>query len=283
MLASLVVWFGRNALIRASIRLPPEFPAAVGVVEQTGEGFLAVQKDSVVEREGGSGAFVFCLQRLRARKVDVLPVGSSGNKVIVKSGILAPGDLVLIEPGSIQDGAAVSVTDGLDEKRLVQLTLVAAVTAVNQASLAESVRFVSPGYADPLGFDFRLMSGFLSKAYKEFSYPLLEVVGPFDIEIRGTEAVVKGSIRLQGTYHGRRSYLLGGSDFTNAVWMRMEKSRNGWKLVELRGLRPLGFDEKIMKLLGAEVGMSLSTQEKQEKKEFCMPCRSRMAERFGNY
>jgi hypothetical protein len=61
----------------------------------------------------------------------------------------------------------------------------------------------------------------------------------------------------------------------------MEKSENGWKLVEVRGLMPLGFDEKYMKMFGAEVGLPLSGQEKMEKKEFCMPCRATMADRFG--
>jgi hypothetical protein len=44
---------------------------------------------------------------------------------------------------------------------------------------------------------------------------------------------------------------------------------------------PLGFDERAMRLLGAEVGLPLSTDEKEEKKAFCMPCRSKMVERFG--
>jgi hypothetical protein len=41
--------------------------------------------------------------------------------------------------------------------------------------------------------------------------------------------------------------------------------------------------EKYMKLLGAEVGLPLSEHEKLEKKEFCMPCRSTMADRFGGW
>jgi hypothetical protein len=61
----------------------------------------------------------------------------------------------------------------------------------------------------------------------------------------------------------------------------MEKLSAGWKLTELTGLRPLGLDEKFMKFLGAEVGLPLNAHEKVEKKEFCMPCRSKMAERFG--
>jgi hypothetical protein len=279
--AALLGWSIRKAPFTASIRLPREFEATVVVIEKAGEREWMVPKAAVVEPEGGNGAYVFRLEKLRAKRIGVFPAGSSGEKLIVKSGLLAPGDPVLIDPASIQDGAAIAVTGGLDERSLVQLTLNAAIAAVNEASLKESMRFVSPGYADPLGFDFRLMSGFLSRAYKEFAQPRLEVVDSPVIEIQGTEAVVQGSIRLQAFYRGRRSYLLGGSDSSNAVWMRMEKLSAGWKLTELTGLRPLGLDEKFMKFLGAEVGLPLNAHEKVEKKEFCMPCRSKMAERFG--
>lgn len=134
------------------------------------------------------------------------------------------------------------------------------------------MRFVSRGYSDPLGFDFLLMSGLLSRAYKEFAQPLLEVVDPPVIKIQGKEALVQGSIRRRALYRGSRGYLLGGPDSSNTIWMRMEKLPGGWKLVEARGLMPLGFDERAMKLLGAEVGLKLGAREKIEKKESCMPC-----------
>jgi hypothetical protein len=63
--------------------------------------------------------------------------------------------------------------------------------------------------------------------------------------------------------------------------MRMEKSENGWKLIEVRGLMPLGFDEKYMRLFRAEVGLPLTGHEKVEKREFCMLCRTKMEGRFG--
>ncbi|MEN6439761.1 MAG: hypothetical protein ABFD97_14395 [Syntrophobacter sp.] len=116
------------------------------------------------------------------------------------------------------------------------------------------------------------MSGLLSRAYKEFAQPLLEVVDPPVIKIQGKEALVQGSIRRRALYRGSRGYLLGGPDSSNTIWMRMEKLPGGWKLVEARGLMPLGFDERAMKLLGAEVGLKLGAREKIEKKESCMPC-----------
>jgi hypothetical protein len=271
----------RKALFTASIRLPREFEAAVAVIEKVGETEWLVRNTAVVPPEQGTGACVLRLERLRAKRIEVFPTGSSGDKLIVKSRLLAPGDLVLIDPASIEDGAAIAVTGGLDESSIVRLTLNAAVAAVNGASLTESMRFVSPRYADPEGFDFKILTGFLSKAFKEFTQPQMEIIEAPYIEVRGSEAVVQGSMRLQVFYRGRRNYLLGGPQSSNTVWMRMEKLAGGWKLLEIRGLMPLDFDERAMRLLGAEVGLPLSAREKMEKKEFCMPCRGKMAERFG--
>ena len=270
----------RKAAFHASVRAPREFRAAVTGVEKAGEGQWFVRKSAVARPVGGNEAYLFRLEKLRAKKVYVIPAGSSGENMVVTSGRLASGDLILVDPESIHDGAAVSVSSGLDERALVQLTIDAAIAAVNDASLNESMRFVSSNYSDPLGFDFELIAAFLSRAYKEFSNPYLEVVDSPSVEIQGKEAVIRGSIRLQAGYRGRRNYLLGGRDSSNTIWMRMEKLPAGWKLVELRGLRPLGFDERFMKLLGAEVGLRLSTGEKAEKEQFCMPCRSKMAEKF---
>jgi hypothetical protein len=63
----------------------------------------------------------------------------------------------------------------------------------------------------------------------------------------------------------------------------MAKTDSGWKLENIRGLRPLGFEENFFKLLGAEVGLVLTEKEKAARLQGRIPCRERMAERFGPY
>jgi hypothetical protein len=277
--------FARKTLFTVSVRLPKEHPAAVSQVEPASGGAWLIPKDAVARTESDGKAFVMRLERLRAKKIQVFPSAISsdisGEKVTVESNGLAAGDFVLAAPESFQDGDAVAVRSGLDEKTLLALTLDAGIAAAISKNLAESARFISPLYADSLGFDFHLMTGFLARAYKEFDRPEIEIVEPPDMRIGGTQAVILENITVRAGYRGRLGYLLGGPGAANALVMRMEKSENGWKLIEVRGLMPLGFDEKYMKMFGAEVGLPLSGQEKMEKKEFCMPCRATMADRFG--
>lgn len=279
-------YFARKTSFTVSIQLPKEHPAEVSRVEPTGGGAWLIPKAAVVRTGGDGKAFVMRLERLKAKRIEVFPYDISGEKisgqkVAVESNSLAAGDFVLIAPESFQDGEAVVVRSGLDEKTLAALTIDAGIAAAISKDLSESARFISPRYADSLGFDFRLMTVFLARAYKEFDRPEIEIAEPLDIRIDGTQAVIIESIWVRAGYRGHRSYLLGSPEAANSLVMRMEKSEDGWKLVEVKGLMPLGFDEKYMRLLGAEVGLSLSGQEKVEKREFCMPCRTRMDDRFG--
>ncbi len=278
---ALLGWSFRKALFTASVRLPREFEAVVSVIEKAGEAEWMVQKTAVVH-ERTKGAYVLRLEKLRARRIEVFPAGTRGERLIVQAPLLQSGDLILVNPSSSREGAAIAVIGGIDETSQVKLTLDAAIAAVREANLDESMRFVSPGYADSIGFDFRTISELIAKAFKEFARPQIEIVEGPDILVRGAEAIVRGSIRLRASYRGKSGYLLGGPESSNTLWMRMEKLSGGWKLAEVRGLMPLGFDERAMKLLGAEVGLPLKDNEKQKKKEFCMPCRSKMVERFGS-
>ncbi|MFZ2444763.1 MAG: hypothetical protein WAW37_00255 [Syntrophobacteraceae bacterium] len=274
-------FFARKSFFTASVRLTKERPAAVSRVEAAGAGVWLIAKDAVAPTNPDKKAFVMRLERLRARRIEVHSTGFSGGKAIVASNGLAAGDLVLAAPGSFEDGEAVAVRSGIDEKEILALTLDAGIAAAREKNLAESARFISPRYADSLGFDFRLMTGLLARAYKEFDRPEIVIVDPPDVRIEGEQAVIRESIKVRADYRGGRNYLLGGPAAANALLIRMEKSENGWKLVEIRGLMPLGLEEKYMKLLGAEVGLTLSGREKVEKREFCMPCRREMADRFG--
>ena len=101
------------------------------------------------------------------------------------------------------------------------------------------------------------------------------------IQIEGSKAEVKAGIRLSAIYRGRRNYLLGDEDTPNSIHLILDKSPNGWKLFRIEGLRPLDFEERAFKLLGAQLGVPLTQAEQIEKQQFRMPCRQRMAERFG--
>ena len=127
------------------------------------------------------------------------------------------------------------------------------------------------------------MEQVIRRAFKEFDRPRIELDGPPIIRIQNKQALVSASIRLTAIYQGRRNFLLGNSAHPNSLWLQMGKTDSGWKLENVKGLRPLGFEENFFKLLGAEVGLSLTEKEKAARQQACMPCRERMAERFGPY
>jgi hypothetical protein len=272
--------FLRKTLFSPAVSLPSETAASVALIVAAGENAWSIPKEAV-HAGVDNKSYVMRLERLRAKKIEVFPTGPTGERTVVKSDALAPDDFVLINPAAFQDGAAVAVAAGMDEARLIELTLGSGIAAAEREDLAESARFFSPGYGDLQGFDFKLMMAMLARAYKEFDLPRIEMLDRPEIRIEGNHAFVRVSIRASAGYHGRRNYLLGGPAGANQLWVRMEKLPHGWKLAEVKGLMPLGFEEKFMKLLGAEVGVPLSEREKAEKKQFCMPCRRTMTERFG--
>ena len=175
----------------------------------------------------------------------------------------------------------VAPTEGVDDERLIRLTLEAGMAAAMAEDLEESVRFISPEYRDRLGFNSALMRKLLKRAYEEFNQPRIELVGTPTIQVKDNQAMVRAKIRLTAIYQGRRNYLLGDQINPNSVLLVMNKSANSWKVSRIEGLRPLGFEEDFLKLLGAQIGLPLTEDESLEKKQFCMPCRQRMAERFG--
>jgi len=175
----------------------------------------------------------------------------------------------------------VAPTEGVDDERLIRLTLEAGMAAAMAEDLEESVRFISAEYRDRLGFNFALMRKLLKRAYEEFNQPRIELVGAPTIQVKDNQATVRAKIRLTAIYQGRRNYLLGDQINPNSVLLVMNKSANSWKVSRIEGLRPLGFEEDFLKLLAAQIGLPLTEAESLEKKQFCMPCRQRMEQRFG--
>jgi hypothetical protein len=245
-----------------------------------GEGLWSVPRNAVGSGSSPDNVFVFRLRLLRAERLPARLSKTTDGFVLIRCEGLGREDLLILQAGRMEHGLAVAPQSGLADERLIRLTLDAGVEAVQASDLAESIRFISPAYQDEPGFNSALMRELLKRTYKEFGEPRIELAEPPGVEIKGDRALVEATMKLSAAYHGRRNYLLGDRDSYDRVLLHLEKSASGWKVVSLKGLKPLGFDEGFMRLLGAEIGLPLTDRERQEKKAACMPCRNRMAERF---
>ena len=293
----------RAKLKKSPILIPSALGAAIGVlalwlwlfscgkvsevsvkvveVRPSDKGGWVVSKDAVGEKPGESKPYVMRLTHLRAERLPVEIIGRDGGNLIIGSQDLKPKDVLVVSPGTVAAGQAVTPTDGLDEERLVRLTLEAGMAAVMAEDLKESLRFVSLKFADDWGFNRDLMGKLLKRSYKEFDDPRMALAGPLEIQVKGSQAAVDAKVRLTAMYKGRRNFLLGDEKAPNHVFLYMEKTVDGWKVASMKGLRPLGFEEKFIRLLGAQIGLTLTEAESREKEAACMPCRGRMLERFG--
>ena len=258
-----------------------EIPVKVTEIQQSEKGVWIVPQDAVTKMLTHPESYVLRLRHFRTERVAFTVANETDDRILLHSDKLEPGDLLVREPGAIQSHQAVVPIEGVDDERLIRLTLEAGMAAAKAEDLEESVRFISPDYRDSLGFDFALMGKFLKRAYEEFNEPRIELDGAPTIHVKDNQAMVQAKMRLTAIYQGRRNYLLGDHIHSNSVLLVMNKSATSWKVYRIEGLRPLGFDESFLKLLGAQIGLPLTESESLEKKQFCMPCRQRMAERFG--
>ena len=240
-----------------------------------------VTKEAVGEQSRQPKSFVFRLKHLQTERLAVEIIGEADDNFLIRSDDLRSGDMLVLTPESIPIGQAVVPIAGLSEEHLVRLTLEAGMAAAMAEDLDQSVRFISTEYSDDWGFNRTLMRKLLKKAYQEFDEPRIELAEPAEIQIEGDQAVVQAKVRLSAIYEGRSNYLLGDMEVPNHIFVRLDKSDYGWKVSAVKGLRPLGFEERFLRLLGANVGLPLSEPEREEKDKTCMPCRERMAERFG--
>jgi hypothetical protein len=225
---------------------------------------------------------VFQLKDLRARKERVGLLEELENGFRVKSGSLRPGDYILVNPQGVSDHQAVTPVSGMADRQWIEMILKSGIAAIEEENFHESLRFVSPRYHDTWGYTEKLIEAFLNRAFKEFSNPRLEIAGRPVIQVSGNRARVQTAVRLRATFQSRSNYLLGDAGGFNSLSLTLEKDTSGWKLVDVKGLKPLGFDEGFMRLIGFEIGLPLTESEKRERQKACMPCRERMAERFGN-
>ena len=257
-----------------------EIPIKVAKIQQAKNGLWLIPKDALVEISDQPKSFVFRLKHLRTEQLPVEIKDYTDDSILVRSDDLKAEDLLVIEPGPIQAGQAVTPTAGVDNEPLVHLTLLAGIKAAMAEDLDESARFISPSYRDNVGFNFILMRKLLERAYEEFDQPQIELAEPPVIQIKGSKAVALAQVRLTATYQGRRNYLLGDHDKFNTIFVMLDRSTSSWKVSQIEGLRPLGFEEGLLKHLGADLGLPLTPAESEQEDRFCMPCRQKMKERF---
>ena len=258
-----------------------EIPVKVAEIQQAKDGLWIIPRDGLIVKTNQPESFVLRLKHLRTERLHVEINDYTDDSILVRSDDLTAGDLLVVEPGLIQAGQAVAPTAGINDEGLVHLTLLAGIEAAMAEDLDESVRFISPTYHDNVGFNFILMRKFLERAYEEFDQPQIELTESPVIQVKGSKAVALTQVRLTATYQGRRNYLLGDQDKSNTIFIMLDRSTSSWKVSQIEGLRPLGFEEGLLKHLGADLGLPLTPAEREQENRFCMPCRQRMKERFG--
>lgn len=185
------------------------------------------------------------------------------------------------EPSAVHENPAEPSTLGMSDHQLVEDLIKKGVEAVHGEDLKKSMGLFSPDYGDGLDFNVVLMRKLIKRAYRKFDEPRIFFKKPPDITINGNMAIVQAMVKLSVIYSGKRNYILGDSKTHNSVIMRLNKHPEGWKIMGIEGLRPLGFEEGILRHLGDNLGLTLTSAEREASRRFCMPCRIRMNERFG--
>lgn len=272
---------GAYFYLNFTCRLSQEIPVAVTGVISLGSDTWLLPKKALIGKISGSEGTLYLIKNLRAKRVQVALLDDSETGIKVKNGSLRQEDFVIVNPQGVTENQAVAPVSGIDDQQLIRMVLEAGIAAIEKEDFRESHRFLSPRYHDTWGYNSKLIEAFLKRAYKEFSQPRLEVFERPAIQVAGNRALVQTAVRLRATYQTRSNYLLGDAKGFNSLLLTLEKGPSGWKLVDVKGLKPLGFDEGFLKLIGSEIGLPLTKEEQQERQKACMPCRERMAERFG--
>jgi hypothetical protein len=283
MVLTLALVIGWNRWFRArGLPQVEEIPVTVEPIQPAGKGVWLVSPEVLDRVSGTRTARAARLNDLRVQRMEVEVVRETGTQVTIRRPDLRADDLLLRGPGDLADGTAV-IPRGLGEEKLLRLTIAAGLAGLRERDLTQSLRFISPDYRDSWGFNHFFIGKLLERAYREFENLRLELDSDPAIRIEGRQAMVQAKVRLTADYRGRHNYLLGDQKEFNALVFQFEKAGPGWKVTILKGLRPLGFEERFFRLLGGDIGLPLTEAERRDKQAACMPCRDRMAERFGPY
>ena len=199
-----------------------ETPLEVVEIDRRDNGLWSVPKDVIGRRSGKPNPFVLRLKNLRVERLTVEVEVNAGSRAEIQS-----DDLLILHPGKVQPGQAVALISGIDDERLIRLTLEAGSAAVMAEDIEESVRFISPNYRDSLGFDFNLIRRLIERAYEEFDQPLIELAESSVSQINSFQAVVQTQMKLTAIYNNRRNYLIGDRTNPNNIILLLDKSANG--------------------------------------------------------
>jgi len=275
--------FGLNRWIRTQ-KVPPikEINVEVEASRGAGEGLWLVSKEVLEGKSGSSSLRAARLKNLRVEKFGADLIRETAGQAVIRAGELKNGDLLIRHSGGLNDGQAVA-PQGPGDETLIRLTIEAGLAGLRDRDLNQSLRFISSDYRDAWGFNQYYIRELLKRAYREFNDLRLELGSDPEVRINGRQALVLAKVRLTAQYQGRRNFLLGDREGFNALAFHFQNTPSGWKVINLKGLRPLGFDERFFRLLGGDIGLPLNESERGEQKAACMPCRDRMAERFGPY
>ena len=260
-----------------------DIPVTVFGIKQVKNEMWKVSRPAVAYDSENADTYVLRLKHLRAEKVNTRISKETGDKYLLSSRDLKPGDLLIENPAMYRNGQAVLPVSGVDDKRMLNLIIEAGIAAATESKRGDLFRFVSTEYRDGLGFNREIIGRFVKEIFEELDRLSIHLAGDPEIFIKGKNAKVMLKLRIKAFYMGRQNYIMGDAENPNKVIIIFRKSENAWNVISADGMRPLGFEEDYLRLLGGRFDLPLTDQEKMEKDRRCMPCRQRMSERFGPY
>jgi hypothetical protein len=260
-----------------------DVPVTVCGIKQVKNGIWKVSRSAVATESENADTYVLRLKHLRAEKVNIMISKETGEEYLLNSRDLKPGDFLIENPAIYRDGQAVLPVSGVDDRRMINLIIEAGIAAATESKRGDLFRFVSTEYRDRLGFNREIIGRFVKRIFDELERLSIHLAGDPEIFIKGRDANVMLKLRIKAFFMGRQNYILGDAENPNNVIIILKKFKNAWKVIGAEGMRPLGFEENYLRLLGGRFNLSLTDQEKIERDERCMPCRQRMSERFGPY
>ena len=260
-----------------------DIPVTVSGIKQGENGMWEVSRSAVASDSEDAEPYVLRLKHLRSEKVNINVAKETGDHYLLISRDLKPEDLLIENPAMYWNGQAVLPVSGVDDKRMINLIIEAGIAAATESKWGDLFRFVSTEYKDVLGFNREIMGEFVKRIFDELESLSIHLAGDPEIFIEGKNAKVMLKLRMKAFYMGKQNYILGDSENPNNIIAIFRKSNNAWKVFSTEGMRPLGFDEKYLRLLAGRFDLPLTEQEKIERDKRCMPCRQRMSERFGPY